>query len=276
MITDHEPTSTRLINIPIIVNNQNHKLLIYTNDLAIDNNNGLMIVPIPNKFNETDFGLVDVTTNTMKKFRKELFSRCDNLVPKPQSNGRGISTNSFIPIQTIGNYSISVASDLETLEHNVDWSYFNLPKDFGMRKKTLSDKTLYPFNCAYVVAKANKTIKDDGFGVIYPDPGFDYFPTAHEYNTSGKYMYDVKCYNFNNLHIDDFVGQQRCYNLELRNFNILTLLDKSMKMSRTGNIKEYTVRNLLYVNYFEKKGIAKNHNVILNQLQTNNNTCLIM
>ena len=111
MLTDHEPSSTRLINIPVIFNNQNYKLLLYTNDLDIsnepttvspilDNKHGnmngldrslevfsnqhmtnglqsdkkgaLMIVPIPNIYNVSDFGLVNTSTKQMKDFRKKV------------------------------------------------------------------------------------------------------------------------------------------------------------------------------------------------------------
>lgn len=77
---------------------------------------------------------------------------------------------------------------------------FALPGDFKLRKSTLLDKNLYPFNCAYVVAKAMKNIKDDGFGIIYPDPGFNFFPIAHENSNIDKNIkkFDVNCYNFTN------------------------------------------------------------------------------
>ena len=46
----------------------------------------------------------------------------------------------------------------------------------------------------YVVAECLKPIKNDGFGVVYPDCGYDYFPTAHE--KLGIVNFDVKMYMF--------------------------------------------------------------------------------
>lgn len=249
MMTDQEPSSTRLFDIPVQMSNAdgqpvNCKLLIYTNDLELSKvgtgvksstsneyswlnqatrttrdgasemspyianlvgaaaataDEALMIVPIPNTTRTQDFGLVDIRTDEMKRFRRICVSNCKQLLPQARSFGTlgmmdGMHSNS-LQVHRVGNYDISVAPDLDALEKQVDWKHFKLPADFQARKSTLSDKKLYPFPCAYVIAKAVVNVKDDGFGVVYPDPGFDYFPTAHE-NGKRTYDYDVNVYNF--------------------------------------------------------------------------------
>ena len=46
--------------------------------------------------------------------------------------------------------------------------------------------------CSYIVASATVSVADDGFAVLYKDPGFRYFPTCHDKNDDKSY--DVKCY----------------------------------------------------------------------------------
>ncbi len=254
MMTEQEPSSTRLFDIPVEFPNGDgnlvkSKLLIYTNDLQLGAtstpsdrrtanpneyswlnqstrtrdgsneispyianlvgtdvttvNEALMIVPIPNTTRTQEFGLVDIRTDEMKRFRRICVDRCKSLLPQARSlsyGARGMTDgmhSNSLQVHRVGNYDISVAPDLDALEKQVDWKHFKLPADFQTRKSTLSDKKLYPFPCAYVVAKAVQNVKDDGFGVIYPDPGFDYFPTAHE-NGKRAYDYDVNVYNFSN------------------------------------------------------------------------------
>lgn len=166
----------------------------------------LMIVAVPNLTGATNFGLVDVTTDKMKKFRSEAKHVGDSLIPWTYTLS---ATNSFgdvdsfgasrsLMVHRVGNYDISVAPSLEALEKQIDWSHFTLPVDFEKRKATLSDSTLFPYPCAYVVAKAVTSVKDDGFAVLFPDPGFTYFPTCHENTTTGYNEYDVRCYQFGN------------------------------------------------------------------------------
>jgi len=51
------------------------------------------------------------------------------------------------------------------------------------------------FPCSYVIIKTKLSINDDGFGVIYPDPGFHYVPTL-SYSKNDKQMYDHEIYLF--------------------------------------------------------------------------------
>lgn len=165
----------------------------------------IMIVAIPNPTRTSNFGLVDVNTDNMKTFRFEAKNLGDALIPWEYalSNNYGVGveaagSTSTLRVNRIGNYDISVAPSLEALDKQIDWSHFTLPKDFDRRKATLSDKTLFPYPCAYVVAKAVKSVKNDGFAILFPDPGFTYFPTCHENTSNGYNEYDVRCYQFGN------------------------------------------------------------------------------
>lgn len=188
MLTEQEPSSTRLINLPIQLSNGTKcKLLIYTNDLKAPKK-ALMIVPIPNPTDKFEnFGFIDISSKENKAFRTSLVDACKQftLVPQAKSLSRGLfSVDSIkaapLKVHDIGNYKLTLAPTLHDLNTRIDWSQFEKPHDFNQRFKTLHNKRLYPHNCAYVVAEAHKSVKDDGFGVIYPDPGFTYFPTAHE------------------------------------------------------------------------------------------------
>jgi hypothetical protein len=236
MTQEAEPSSTRLINVPVIFNNRKSSLLLYTNDLQIgkkgsralpvtelplmaphmdyggvdygDKKSQLMIVPVPNPTNETEFGLVSVSEYSVKNFRNSVHEVGKSLIDRylifsdaMLGRSRGMlysnanSMTDSIAVVRVGNYDISVAPTYEDLIGRINWNHFDLPVDFEMRKATFSDKTLYPQNMAYVVAKAVNNIKDDGFGIIYRDVGQIYFPTAHE-ATSSFHDYDVMCYDF--------------------------------------------------------------------------------
>lgn len=201
MMTRHEPTKTKLINLPIKINDQPGKMLIYINTLANDEGEpALMIVPIPQS---AIYGLVDVSTQVMKNFRTYIESICRNDKTKDTRKKCGALSSNVVPIRKIGNYHISVAENLDILKNNIDWDFFKKPNDWNIRMSTLEDKKLYPFPCAYVVAKAELSISNDGFGIAYLDPGFDYFPTAHEKRQgTNKVDYSVKIYNVSNLNLD--------------------------------------------------------------------------
>ena len=340
MLTDHEPSSTRLINIPVIVNNQMYKLLIYTNDLKISNKpvnsqsiigngmsnssdnrslgnfNGLdrslevfsnqymtngvdsskkgalMIVPIPNIYNVNNFGLVDVSSDKMKYFRKELFRVCDRLKPATRgmlSYSNSVGDRSMKKVHKIGNYRISVADNLNELHQNIDWSKFELPSNFNDRFATLQDTNLYPDKqYAYVVAQSQNSIKDDGFGIVYPDVGYEYFPTAHEVpdkfssfggmngfgdsftqQSSNNVEYDVKIYNLserarNNVKFG--TKNLQFYNLQDRSkiYNLISYLDLNMVMSKSGQHATYDIdSSSKYFNFAEINGSGSNQNLIL-------------
>lgn len=353
MMTDHEPTSTRLINIPVKLGGfknilKSHKLLIYTNDLDLNrssqfsdigtgagylrlgkigfgnenqinnqinnfdqgnqNSNqnfnpylnsqkgALMIVPIPNHYHQTMFGLLDVNTEQMKMFRKKLFNECEYL--KPMS--KGIFTNYSLSaddkpkllVHDVGNYKITVAPNYDDLMKRVDWNSFVLPPDFETRKKTLSS-VLYSGNWAYVIAQAQISVANDGFGVCYLDPGYDYFPTAHEfteknnlnsnlknYSNNGseksnvskqnyKVKYDVKCYNCftNKNELTRFVGNSfKTYTLSDRKVinEIFKFLPNKLVNTENGNEVKYSVLNPHKpINFWEIEGLYLNGNVIV-------------
>lgn len=173
---------------------------------STSNDDALMIVAIPN-VRGGNVGLIDLSTSELKEFRTKVKEMGESVIPFTPTLGsygngmsRGISSNGFssLAVHKVGNYDISVAPTLEALEEQVDWSHFSLPHDFESRKRTLSNKTLFPFDCSYVVAKARVSVKDDGFGIVFRDPGFTYFPTCHEGASNNVKKYDVRCYEFGN------------------------------------------------------------------------------
>lgn len=242
---DANPSSTRLVNVPVKLGGKSQTLLLYTNDLEVrDTNNTskdcdeLMIVAIPNENNQQSFGLVDVTTENMTKFRKDLFEACDNLKPKKKKGmwrGRNMDFNDEysidkLVVHNIGNYKISVAPSIDDLFNRTDWEEFNVGPSYKNRLDGLYDKNVYPLsNYAYVIAQAQKSVKDDGFGIIYDGNGKTYFPTSHESkyphenmrkfqtlnpdknieipksDPDEKYSYDVKCYNCFVTVNDDYI-----------------------------------------------------------------------
>lgn len=270
-MTNEEPSSTRLFNIPVILEGRPAKMLIYTNDLdTLDNDNALMIVPIPNLHETGTFGLVDVTK--LKDFRKMVVDECDNLLPKTRSFTNSLyfdeEDDEKLMVHEIGNYDISVAKNFEELEKKIDWNHFNLPPDFEIRKKTLMDKTIYPFKCGYVIAKTRMSIKNDGFGIIYFDPQFDYFPTAHENNAYGHYSYDVKLYNFSdktNKSLKFGKDTIITYHLEKQFLinHLMTMLPSTCTSSLTGKDLSIVYPSLSIINFNSIKSNERlNTNVI--------------
>ena len=85
MLTQQEPSATRLMNIPVQLSNGTKcKLLIYTNDLEAPKN-ALMVVPIPNPTNTFDnFGFIDISSKENKAFRKSLVDSCQQFTATPQ------------------------------------------------------------------------------------------------------------------------------------------------------------------------------------------------
>lgn len=199
----------------------------------------LMIVPIPNPTNATNFGLVDVTTKQMKQFRTEAKRVGNGLIPweyllsSTNMDGVLFGKSESLMVHRIGNYDISVAPSLEALEEQIDWSHFSLPADFERRKATLSNSTLFPYSCAYVVAKAVTSVKDDGFGVLFPDPGFTYFPTCHEDN-GGKHNYDVRCYEFGSKRHNSFPFKVTCDAISKYNYSFSA--SEGSKVAAVGKV----------------------------------------
>jgi hypothetical protein len=279
MMTKHEPDSTRLINIPVTLDDKKYKLLIYTNDMKISNKDqpALMIVPFPNPSNADNFGLVNVTTDKMKAFRKKLFEECERLKPIEQDDGilylSAEPSYTLKPIHNIGNYNISVANNLQELEKNIDWNKFSKPDNFDMRYTTFRNKTIYPeSNYCYVVAEARVSVKNDGFGFVYPDCGHDYFPTAHEIESDilDDVDYDVKLYNFSEKKGPYVLFNKyflRCYNIQketTEHSDILKLLDNNMIMSKDGSERIFeTYLHYHNINFFELHEKQPNNNLRL-------------
>lgn len=263
MMTSHEPTSTRLINIPVILDGKSYKLVIYTNDLKVpEDTNALMIVPFPNPKNTDNFGLVNVSTDRMKKFRKNLYENCERLKPVEYEEILLLSAGPTMKkIHNIGNYDISVANNLEELKKNIDWTKFRKPNNFEARLSTFTNKDLYPEdNYFYVVASAKIRVKNDGFGVVFPDPGYDYFPTAHEIKNDQKndVKYNVKLYNFSKKKIslalfgNYFLRAYNFLNDDPEHNEIIRLLDNKMMMSKDGSERLFEAYLLDHnVNFFE-------------------------
>ena len=273
ILTKHEPSSTRLINIPISYCEEKYKLLIYTNDMQVKDSGALMVVPFPKR--NGDIGLVDVSTDNMKKFRNILFTECEKLKPeKPVSRSYGgilLCSNSSIKKEVfeIGNYNISVANNYGELIQNIDWNKFNKPNDFENRLSIMKNKDIYPENeYFYVVAEAFKSVKNDGFGVIYPDCGYDYFPIAHE--KLGQVNFDVKMYNLfdKKRHFILYDGMYlRNYNLN--NFfifnDMLKYLNTQMTLIKNGLEGNFEINMKGSVNYFEMKEPHQNGNIIIDE-----------
>lgn len=278
MMTEEEPSSTRLFNIPVFLDSKKHTMLIYTNDLTLkEKNNGsaLMIVAIPNISNTDTFGLVDISTKKMKTFRQFIIDTCKPSV-YAMANGQGMywsdGIKSQLKVNVVGNYDISVAPNLDALQNQINWNHFSLPNDFKTRLDTLSDPKLFPFNCAFVVAQANKHIKNDGFGVIYENfTGFTYLPTCHENKGNNDwsksfYHYDVQIYNFSNKIQKELEFGERTYGMD--NYQIdssfVNMFDNVCIMSKDGTQKKYNVdgnSNIIY--HIEFKGSQPtNQNII--------------
>jgi len=191
MITDVEPSGTELYDAEILTHDK--RLLIYRNTIATEKNE-LMIVPFPldeNRYDEC--ALADI-----KYFEEYMSQIRDSFGNIPYSNSYSLNSYSGpakLHVHQVGNYQISIAPNLDELTTRVDWDKFTLPVNFQSRLDTLKNEQLYPWPCGYVVAEVNGgSVSNDGFALAYPNPGFAYFPTAHEDNGGEIVYYDVDCY----------------------------------------------------------------------------------
>lgn len=165
----------------------------------------IMVVayPVERDIENPIIGLVDVTTDKIKKFREDV--KYLKPISKSYSNSFSLSDSTKpLEVYEVGSYKISVALGFSDLESRLDWTKFTKPSDFNVRIQTLLNPKLYPqsYRWFYVVAEAVKNIKDDGFGVVYPRLSGDliYFPTAHEqretYTSSSDYNFDYECFGY--------------------------------------------------------------------------------
>jgi hypothetical protein len=179
-------------------------------DSQSSNNGAIMIVayPVEKDVENPLIGLVDISTDSMKKFREDVIALKpiqQNYIKKSLSRSATF-TNSLEPLKVyeVGNYLISVALGFSDLQSRLDWTKFTKPSDFELRIKTLLNPKLYPptYKWFYVVASAVKNVKDDGFGVVYPRLSADllYFPTAHEQrennSTNTDYHFDYELFGY--------------------------------------------------------------------------------
>jgi hypothetical protein len=217
-------------------------------------------------------GLVDISTENMEKFRKNV----ESLKPISKNIFRnqsfGVETDSdnlVLDVHEIGNYLISVALNFYDLESRLDWTKFTKPSDFELRIKTLLNPKLYPpsYKWFYVVASTIKNIKDDGFGVIYPRLSADliYFPTAHEQkennSTNSDYNFDYELYAYSLREKKDVHYSLPSTNtiikpLELlKNLEFIDLNKNKLKLNPDYNVK--------FLSILMKNGRDDNHNWFL-------------
>ena len=133
----------------------------------------------------------------------------------------------------------------------------------------MKNKEIYPEDeYFYVVAEAFKSIENDGFGIVYPDCGYDYFPTAHE--KMGQVSYDVKLYNlfdirrnyilFDKMYIRSYqLNHPIIFNDMLKNINT------TMTMVSNGEVGNFEISRGFRpkCNFFEMKEYHKNNNLCL-------------
>lgn len=191
MLTQPEASKTQLFNVPVVIDNENFIMSLYINNITNNKSGCFMVVPYP-LVSKNNIALVDVSTEIMKTFRKNVESYCSG--SQRQLSFSTLSKSLTLEVYNVGNYKISIANNLQQLLNNVDWNIFEKPQDFNERIRVFGDKNIYPFECMYIVAQTTKNIKNDGFGIIYKNDNFSYFPTAHEYNYDGN-DYDVICYD---------------------------------------------------------------------------------
>lgn len=254
------------------------------------NGGAIMVVayPVEKDVENPLIGLVDISTDTMKKFRVDV-EALNPIMKKnfTESDGAtfGLVSNSLKPLKVydVGNYKISVALGFSALESRLDWTKFTKPDDFELRIKTLLNPKLYPptYKWFYVVASAVKNVKNDGFGVVYPRLSADllYFPTAHEQrkdnSVNSGYEFDYKLFGYsmrekpdaqitltsNEVKVDDH------RNLYFNNKNITKPLDR-LKNLQFIDLSQNKLRlnpdlNVRYLSLIEKNGKDDNHNWFL-------------
>ena len=298
-----EPNTTKLIHVPVSVNNSDYNLMIYTNNLSLSNSNkwssirdfglnsnnvngAVMVVPFPvPKNNDKLIGMLDITKPNVKTF----ITQTKYLKPRKKSRSyRMNDTLSFnatdsIAVHDVGNYKISIAHSIDDVLNRINWNVFNKPMDFDTRVQTLYNKTLYPdtYDWVYVVAMAVKDIEEDGFGILYPSNEVDYFPIAHEFTNSNiKYVdYDVDLFYYthkNGSGVDVGPLNNKAY---VVNNNLQNILNNLLKTNITFENKtegkillpllmKYTsmqplINQKIFCNIYELSGNGINKNIYL-------------
>jgi hypothetical protein len=183
--TNATPANTRLMHVPVTVDGARWSCLLYTNDLTVPAGKpALTIVPFPNPSGAKEFGLL--SASDFKMFRTQVFGAFRG------ATGHSAGTIvGFAPVLRAGGYKCSIAPDLAALRTAIDWSRFTVPDDIVARLDVLRDEAAIPSTCGFVVAEAEASVIDAGFGVVYP--GSDvWFPVGH----GPWHKEDVSCYAF--------------------------------------------------------------------------------
>lgn len=226
--------------------------------------NSIMVVPFPVEKNTKidNIGLVDISTKSMK----EMITNIKDLKPIKKSRNFGKDTLSYngsfecapLEVHKIGNYNISVATSLNELLNRIDWNKFKKPTDYNKRINTFNNSNLYPTNYDYfyVVAEAVENIKDDGFGIVYPQLNEHcYIPTAHE-DTDQQADFDVEIYSFS--YNNNIQNVQNNYKKILKNIN-----GQNVKMLNNIYKSMYYDDNINSFRFIEEKERKRNHNTWL-------------
>jgi hypothetical protein len=203
MATAHQPSSTRLHNIPVVVDGQPWTCVLYTNDLAVTDPSrpALMIVPFPNPTGAAEFGLVDIAGTKQYRERVETaFKRYETSPAMFMNQSYGLDGAKSVrgrpaAVIEVGNYRCSVVPNAEALLTSVQWHRFHTPADLATRLSVLQSPSVLPAGCGFVVAEAMRTVRKDGFGIVFPGDHV-FFPTCHE-GGPAEHDYDVCCYAAN-------------------------------------------------------------------------------
>lgn len=152
----------------------------------------LMVVPVPNPggaMAELDF-LLGETKGVKEMLKAAVDSFASYEPPKELAKSRGARRGmgapgapraaSFLLVQDVGEYNVTVAPSLERLVADVQWDRFDVPDD--ARKAILADMAVkFGSEFAFVIAqtKPGHLPNDSGFGVAFDSP-VPFWPTAHE------------------------------------------------------------------------------------------------
>lgn len=107
-----------------------------------------------------------------------------------------------------------------------------------------------------MVAIAIENVKDDGFGIIYPQlKNYFYIPTAHEDNAL-NHKFDVEIYNFG-------YGQnsQKDFNNKYYHQILNKLQNQQVKMLNNSYKTMSYDKDITTFTYKEENGFMKNHNI---------------
>jgi hypothetical protein len=231
-------------------------------------NNSIMVVPFPVQPHTivSKIGLVDISTDSMKELRTSIKNLNPN-IPKTFSNSYSLSTSfdeysDSLEVHKIGNYNISVATTYNQLLDRIDWTKFNKPDNFEKRMQTFRNPNLYPrqFGYFYVVAEAIENIKDDGFGVVYPQlpNNIIYLPTAHE-DTEEEHYFDVEMYTFG------YEKYDKDFDISYLHSRLEKLKNQPVKMlgkNPTNKLMSFD-KDISSFRFLEEKKNMKNHNIFL-------------